>query len=352
MENLDNFFQQKTFENLFHCLLSMVIHHNNNNGHNHDDDDDDDSYKSFLIEILPFTIWNPIAIKLTEKYHPNSIEKYFSLIKKQIDNENNGGVGGDGGGYIDLIRQFNHSLYPSIIGSNDDRFNLIRFDDKINQIHQDYYRHLLRKQSIEHLKRIKMQKLQTIIDLTNKCLNNQSIQSNVMAILDEKQCQYEVAKQKLDKQKELENVRQLLMKSNDDQNQNHDIHQQYRTITVENQLLLRKINKFTEIKQQLQRMDCKKIDRIRHLTRNIYFMEKLSSTSIPSPIISNQQQQQQQPQQQQQQQQMAMNSISPFFCDHHVISPALMFNNDDDNDYCDDGDVSDISLSFNAQLKF
>ncbi|KAH7639781.1 hypothetical protein HUG17_3814 [Dermatophagoides farinae] len=142
-----------------------------------------------------------------------------------------------------------------------------------------------------------MQKLQTIIDLTNKCLNNQSIQSNVMAILDEKQCQYEVAKQKLDKQKELENVRQLLMKSNDDQNQNHDIHQQYRTITVENQLLLRKINKFTEIKQQLQRMDCKKIDRIRHLT-------------------------------------------------------PLMFNNDDDNDYCDDGDVSDISLSFNAQLKF
>lgn len=168
-----------------------------------------------------------------------------------------------------------------------------------------------------------------------------------MVILNEKQCEYEIAKQKFYQQKELNNIQQLLMKSNEDHHDNdNNLRQQYRTIIIENQLIQRKIEKFQLIKQKLAMMDRRKLDHIRHLQQKINFLQELNetlpSTSISSPIMNHDQQQQQTP----------TNKMHSFFIDHHEISPSIILYNDHHDDSDNDNDNDNISLSFDAQLKF
>ncbi|XP_075677028.1 uncharacterized protein LOC142645198 isoform X2 [Dermatophagoides pteronyssinus] len=302
--------------------------------------DDNHQNDKFLLEILPIIIMNPLALKLIKKFKTNLPSNHFSSIKTKINQDLN----------FNLIQQFNRSFFQIIIGSNDDdfcRWNQIKFDNEINRIHQHFRQHLMDKQRLEQLKQSNIQKLETIIELIENFLhNNQSIRSNVMVILNEKQCEYEIAKQKFYQQKELNNIQQLLMKSNEDHH-DHDnnLRQQYRTIIIENQLLQRKIEKFQLIKQKLEMMDRRKLDHIRHLQQKINFLQELNetlpSTSISSPIMNHDQQQQQQ---------TPTNAMRSFFIDHHEISPSIILYNDHHDD--SDNDNDNISLSFDAQLKF
>lgn len=170
------------------------------------------------------------------------------------------------------------------------------------------------------------------------CFGDYRLQTKVEIILKEKTKQLELMKKKSEKCKETERLRRLLAIGN-----NNDIgsttainlHEQYRKITIENQLCQKQINILRQKKFLIESMDTTRINRIKQLIKDIKFVKELNNTS-PAKQIS------------------PINHYYNRLSNNGNVenSPLNFSNQSTSSSISSSSTIDNISLSFDAQLKF
>ncbi|XP_027203048.2 uncharacterized protein LOC113796949 [Dermatophagoides pteronyssinus] len=307
----------KTFKNLISILISIVRKNLNEN----------DEHLKQLLWPLSTLLLNPNYCSIIRKYQNNEIELFFLQLRSMFlhDKDN-----------ILLLYKFRQNLFPSLIGTNE-CFNGTKFDNIISWLHRKYNDNLMLENKMITLQKKNIQKMNKIEQIYLDCFGDYRLQTKVEIILKEKTKQLELMKKKSEKCKETERLRRLLAIGN-----NNDIgsttainlHEQYRKITIENQLCQKQINILKQKKILIESMDSTRINRIKQLIKDIKFVKELNNTS-PAKQIS---------------------PINHYYNrlsnNGNVENSPLNFSNQSTSSSISSSTIDNISLSFDAQLKF
>ncbi|KAH7646656.1 hypothetical protein DERF_007891 [Dermatophagoides farinae] len=276
MSNIDSI-NDKTFRNLISILISIVrtnLNEKNSNINHH------------LLSHMSLWLLSNDYCSIIGKYRNDEIETCFLHIRSIFLNNKND---------LLLLYRFRQNLYPSLIGTNE-CFNGTKFDNIVSWLHRKYSDHLMLEKKMISLRMKNIQKINKIEQIYLDCFGNNRVRNNVWIILQEKVKQLEMLKKKSEKHKEIERLKRLLTIGISN-NRDDDIvgsstainlHEQYRKITIENQLCQKQINILRQKKSHIESMDSAKIERIKQLIKDIRFVKELNATPPTvkiSPII-------------------------------------------------------------------